>query len=318
MWHETESGLSVPYDPSVEDLESQFMNDWVRRILSNGERYLDIADDERIFLCSHGLIHLCHQSETQAEPAGGFNGLYVENVDATANPYWRGSTMALIWDDLVGPDERVDLRDSNPRWRVQGIRLLPHLIEGQITRLDDFMHRPGVIEQFFTIPAPTHHRLGDENEIDNAADFKEMSYLANLYIEMSFKSIVASIHDVRPEPNHRVDELWGIDPGKCRTPMNEAARSAVVKYLQRIPFFRYTEFKINGVKTRRKFPDEDDIAEYLHEMASQYSRIKYLGFEPNDGDAIELAPTISLRIAIAACYAAVELARDTGEAGDGS
>ena len=318
MLYQAHRGLFLPGNAPPNLLEVEIHTDYAKRILAIGERYLDRSDDERFFLCRGGLVHRCHQSDPNIAPTGALVNPIVEPEDPIENLYWRDSTMDLSWDCLFGPDARVDLKDANPRWRVQGIRLLPRLIEGQIARLDEFLHRSGVMEQFFADPSPTRQALRTEDEIGNFAEFREMSYLANLYVEQSFKTIVASIHDVRFERTHRVDELWGIDPGDYRTPMNEAARSTVIKYLHKNPFFRYTEFKINGAKTCKPYPSETDIDEYLREMASQYSDIKYLGFEPIDGDWIELSPAISLRIAIAGCHAAVELARDTGEAGDGS
>ena len=91
--------------------------------------------------------------------------------------------------------------------------------------------------------------------------------------------------------------------------MNEATRSQFIKNLHNNPFFRYTPIDPNR-NLPNPYPTQKDVSDYLKTIGSHYSAVKYLGFEPLNEGPIYLSPATTLRMAIAGCLTAIELARD--------
>ena len=279
------------------------------QILALAGEHLDRSDEEIFFLCRGGLVHRFTQTHLDIDMQPTGDTLVTDSMDLTANPYWRGSTTALSWGQLFGSVESVDMWERNTSWRMHGINGLLHLIENQIARLDEFLHRTQVATPFSPYPKATWMDIQDQEQLNNVADIKEMSYLGGLYIEQGIKTIVATLHDGHPPYIHEVHKLWGIEKGKISETMNESTRSQFIKNLHNNPFFRYTP--IEPCRDQHNpYPSQAGVSEYLKMIGDKYSAVKYLGFEPLNDGPINMSPATSLRMAIAGCLTAIELARD--------
>lgn len=302
-------GIQTLTLPPPNPLQGDILEDWAKRILALAEEHLDRDDEELFFLCRGGLVHRFTQThlDIHVQPMG--DALVTDSMPLTANPYWRGSTTAMSWSKLLGSVEIVEMWERNASWRMHGTNGLLHLIENQIARLDEFAHRTQGAPLYSPNPEATWMDIQDQEQLNNIADIKEMSYLGGLYVEQGIKTIVATLHDGHPPAHHRVHELWGIEKGKSSKTMNEATRLQFIKNLHNNPFFRYTPIEPNRTQPN-PYPTQTDVSEYLKMIGGHYSAVKYLGFEPLNDGPIYLSPATSFRIAIAGCLTAIELARD--------